>query len=86
MVEAGLGVAVLPALTAVIGLNKSYDVSLYKTNLTDRKLVSLAQKQFANTDPTNKFIKSLVHAGKGLKLPKIKEVPNFLTNTSKEYK
>ena len=82
MVEAGLGVAVLPALTAVIGVNRSYDVSLYKTNLTDRRLVSLAQKQFVNTDPTKTFIKSLVQAGKKLKLPNIKEVPNFLTNIS----
>jgi LysR family transcriptional regulator, transcription activator of glutamate synthase operon len=86
MVEAGLGVAVLPALTAVIGLNRSYDVSLYKTNLTDRRLVSLAQKQFVNTEPTKTFIKNLVQAGKELKLPKIKEVPNFLTKISKEFK
>jgi DNA-binding transcriptional LysR family regulator len=84
MVEAGLGVAVLPALTAVIGINKSYDVSLYKTNLTDRRLVSLIQKQFKNTNPTKKFVSSLVQAGSKLKLPIIKEVPKFLTNISQD--
>ena len=86
MVESGLGVAVLPALTAVIGLNRSYDVSLYQTNPPDRRLVSLAQKQYVNTDPTKTFIKSLVQAGKKLKLPAIKDAPNFLANTSKEFK
>ncbi len=38
MVEAELGVVVLPALTAMIGLDKSYDVNLYQTDLLDRKL------------------------------------------------
>ena len=51
MVEAGLGVAVLPALTAVIGLNRSYDVSLYKTNLTDRRLVSLTCLLYTSPSP-----------------------------------
>lgn len=84
MVEAGLGVAVLPALTAVIGVNRSYDVSLYKTNLTDRRLVSLAPKQYVNTEPSKTFIRSLVQAGKKLKLPVIRDTPDFLANTSKD--
>ena len=61
-------------------------MSLYKTNLTDRRLVALAQKPFVNTDPTKTFIKTLVQAGKELKLPIIKDFPNFLTKTSNEYK
>ena len=84
MVEAGLGVAVLPALTSVIGLNKSYDVNLYKTSLPDRRLVSLVQKQFINMDSIRVFIKSLATAGSKLKLPAIKEEPNIFKNMRKE--
>ena len=84
MVEAGLGVAVLPALTAVIGLNRSYDVSLYKTTLPDRRLVSLVPKQFEAKDPTRIFIESLVEAGRKLKLPVIKKANNFFENISQE--
>ncbi len=82
MVEAGLGIAVLPALTAVVGLNRSYNVSLYKTSLPDRRLVSLVPKQFENKNPTEIFIKNLVTAGSKLKLPIIKETPKFLNNIS----
>ena len=31
MVEAGLGVVILPALTAVVGAGRVYDVNLYET-------------------------------------------------------
>ena len=33
MVEAGLGVVVLPALTAVVGAGRVYDVNLYETKI-----------------------------------------------------
>ena len=78
MVEAGLGIAVLPALTAVVGFNRSYNVNLYKTNIPNRRLVALAPKQFENIKPTKIFIESLVLAGNILKLPLIKETPGFL--------
>ena len=38
MVEAELGVVVLPALTAMIGFGKSYNVNLYQTDLLNRKI------------------------------------------------
>ena len=67
-----------------IGLNKSYDVNLYKTSLPDRRLVSLVQKQFINMDSIRVFIKSLATAGSKLKLPAIKEEPNIFKNMRKE--
>lgn len=80
MVEARLGVVVLPALTAVVGANRTYDVNLYKTNLADRRLVALTPNQFTNLEPAKSFIKSLVAAGKVLNLPNIKAAPKIFEN------
>ena len=82
MVEAELGVVVLPALTAMIGLDKSYDVNLYQTDLLDRKLVSLTPKQYENVDPVKSFTSCLLKAGKKLNLPKVKPTPDILKKVS----
>ena len=80
MVEAGLGVVVLPALTAVVGSKRSYDVNLYRTDLLDRRLVSLTPKQYENSEPSKSFVNSLADAGKNLRLPDIKNTPEFMKN------
>ena len=82
MVEAELGVVVLPALTALIGFGKSYDVNLYQTDLLNRRLVSLTPKQNENLDPAKSFISCLVKAGKKLNLPKVKATPSILKGIS----
>ena len=82
MVEAELGVVVLPALTAMIGLDKSYDVNLYQTDLLDRKLVSLTPKQYESLDPVKSFISCLVQAGKKLNLPTVMSTPDILKKVS----
>ena len=65
MVEAGLGVVVLPALTAVVGAGRAYDVNLYETKImSHRRLVSLTPNQFSKIEPSKTFIKSLNAAGK----------------------
>ena len=81
MVEAGLGVVILPALTAVVGAGRVYDVNLYETKIMHRRLVSLTPNQFSNIQPTKTFIKSLSEAGKKLILPKINNIPPFLKNS-----
>ena len=78
MVEAGLGVAVIPALTASIGLGKSYGVTLYKTNLPERRLVTLIPAQYNRLEPYSFFIKCLVEAGKEVISPKINITPPIL--------
>ncbi len=80
MIEAGLGVVVLPALTAVVGLNRSYEVNLYKTNISARRLVALTPNQFAKVEPVKSFVESLVSAGEELGLPKIKNVPKVFAS------
>ena len=82
MVEAELGVVVLPALTALIGFGKSYDVNLYQTDLLNRRLVSLTPKQNENLEPAKSFISCLVKAGKKLNLPKVKPTPDILKGIS----
>ena len=82
MVEAGLGIVVIPALTALVGTKRSYNVNLYKTDLADRRLVSLTPKQYDNIEPSKSFNLSLIKAGKKLHLPEIKEAPNILKNIS----
>ena len=81
MVEAGLGVVILPALTAVVGAGRVYDVNLYETKIMHRRLVSLTPNQFANIQPTKTFISSLSEAGKKLILPEINKIPPFLKNS-----
>lgn len=81
MVEAGLGVVILPALTAVVGAGRVYDVNLYETKIMNRRLVSLTPNQFANIEPTKTFISSLSEAGKKLILPEINKIPPFLINS-----
>ena len=82
MVEAGLGVVILPALTSVVGLNKFYDVKLYKTNLLNRRLVALTPNQFSNTEPSKSFISSLIEAGMSLTLPPMLDMPKFFSYTT----
>ena len=81
MVEAGLGVAILPALTAVVGSDKYYQVNLYKTYLDSRRLVALTPNQFANVDPSKSFVNSLAQAGQKLMLPEIFNVPYIFKET-----
>ena len=82
MVEAELGVVVLPALTAMIGFGKSYNVNLYKTDLLNRRLVSLTPKQNENIEPVKSFISCLAQAGKKLNLPEVKTAPNIFKSVS----
>ena len=82
MVEAELGVVVLPALTAMIGFGKSYDVNLYQTDLLDRRLVSLTPKQYETLEPVKSFISCLIKAGKKLSLPLVKPTPGILKDFS----
>ncbi len=82
MVEAGLGVVVLPALTAVVGSGKVYNVNLYETKITQRRLVSLTPNQFSKIEPSKSFIKCLVEAGNSLSLPKINPIPPILSNAN----
>jgi hypothetical protein len=79
MVQSGRGVAVVPALAARLGgKNLDFDVNLYKTNLPERKIISLIPSQYVRIEPYKSFINALIEAGKNMELPRIHEVPPIL--------
>jgi DNA-binding transcriptional LysR family regulator len=78
MVQEGLGVAVVPALTATIGTHSAFDVTLYRTTLPDREIVALMPSQYARTEPFASFAEVLKRAGEKVKLPPIEPLPPLL--------
>ena len=83
MVQSGRGVAIVPALAARLGGKKiDFDVNLYKTNLPQRKIISLIPSQYVRIEPYKSFIDSLVATGKNMQLPKANAVPPILESLS----
>ena len=78
MVQEGLGVAVVPALTATVGPDTSYDVRLYRTTLPDREIVALTPSQYVHVEPYKAFLRVLESAGHDLVLPEIHDIPPLL--------
>ena len=75
MVQAGLGVAVVPALAAEIGPGHGFRVDLYRTQLADRRMAAMVPDQYLRIDPHRTFIAALAAAGQALELPAILEAP-----------
>ena len=83
MVQSGRGVAIVPALAARLGGKKiDFDVNLYKTNLPQRKIISLIPSQYVRIEPYKSFINALVDTGKKMQLPKAHAVPPILESLS----
>ena len=82
MVQAGLGVAVVPALAAEIGPGHGFQVDLYRTQLADRRMAAMVPDQYLRIDPHRTFIAALAAAGQALELPAILEAP-FLGRRSR---
>ena len=83
MVQSGRGVAIVPALAARLGGKKiDFDVNLYKTNLPQRKIISLIPSQYVRIEPYKSFIDALIDTGKKMQLPKARDVPPILESLS----
>ena len=78
MVQEGLGVAVVPALTATVGPDRSFDVTLYRTTLPDREIVALTPSQYVRVEPYASFLKVLEEVGKQLGLPTLLGIPPLM--------
>lgn len=78
MVQEGLGVAVVPALTATVGPDRSFDVTLYRTTLPDREIVALTPSQYVRVEPYASFLKVLQEVGKQLGLPTLQGIPPLM--------
>jgi len=78
LVQEGLGVAVVPALTASLGAERAFDITLYRTTLPDRDVVALTPSQYARTEPYASFLRVLRESGRQIKLPAIEPLPPLL--------
>ncbi len=81
MVQSGLGVAVVPALTAEIGPGHGFEVDLYRTDLEDRRMAAMVPDQYLRIEPYRSFVNALAEAGRALQLPPILDAP-FLREPS----
>ncbi len=78
LVQEGIGVAVVPALTARIGKANTFDVDLYRVNMPERHIVGLVPSQYVRIEPYATFLAALEQAGKEIELPPIMDTPPFL--------
>ncbi|MGA9865421.1 MAG: LysR family transcriptional regulator [Acetobacteraceae bacterium] len=78
MVQAGSGVAVVPALSACIGAGMGYDVTLYHSGLEPRRIVAMTPSQYRSTEPQASFIAGLREVGAAFRLPAVEPTPPFL--------
>ncbi len=78
MVQAGRGVAIVPALSARIGADIGYDVRLYEAGLEPRRIVAMVPSQYRTTEPQASFVAGLRAAGDALRLPAVEPAPPFL--------
>lgn len=78
MVEAGLGVALVPQLCAHLGGRMLYDVDLYAVPELERPIVALVPPQYRHAQPFATFLRGLQEAGAALKPPPVGPTPPFL--------
>ncbi len=78
MVEAGVGVALVPALAVRVGRDCPFDISVYRTDLPVRRIVALIPSQYVRVQPYAAFLDALQQAGAGVQMPAIAAMPPFL--------
>jgi DNA-binding transcriptional LysR family regulator len=84
LVQEGLGVAVVPALTARLGSALDFGVQLYKVDLADRHIIGLIPSQYARVEPYATFIASLEQAGAEVDVPAVLPQPPFVRSAGVE--
>lgn len=84
MVRAGMGVCLLPALTAHGEKDGSGmdGIDLYATLQPSRRTVALTAAHALRAEPTKSFIRALSEAGGAVKLPRILPTPPFIALAS----
>lgn len=78
MVEAGLGVALVPQLTTQFGDRTAFDVDLYAVAGMQRPIVALVPPQYRRAQPFVTFLEALRQAARELKLLPVGPTPPFL--------
>ena len=78
LVDSGLGVCVVPALTALVGDHLRQGVRLYEINLEARRIVAMVPSQYLRVPPYAAFLSALQSAGQSITLPRIDPMPPFI--------
>jgi len=78
MVQADLGICLVPAMTAFDGRNTLPGIRLYRATEPDRTLVAVLPGQYQRVEPYRTFIDALQAAGRAIAVPGIAETPPFL--------
>jgi DNA-binding transcriptional LysR family regulator len=78
MVQAGLGVALVPQLCTQLGGGAAYDVDLHAVPGMDRPIVALTPPQYRRAQPFAAFLECLKRAAAALTLPPVGPAPPFL--------
>jgi DNA-binding transcriptional LysR family regulator len=78
MVQAGLGVCLVPAFTALDGDKPLAGVRLYRSTEPERQIVALMPRQYQRLDPYRSFLAALQQTGERTIVPGILETPHFL--------
>lgn len=82
LVRAGLGVCLVPALTAHDRNGGLDGIDLYATDEPDRQTVALAPSQYFRVDPYKTFLHILQETGAAVRLPKILPMPDFIRHAA----
>jgi DNA-binding transcriptional LysR family regulator len=83
MVEAGIGVAVVPALAAS-GQVDGGRVRLFRTDLPERRVIALLPSQYARAGFYADVVRALGQAGSEVAPPAIAPMPPFMANAGVE--
>jgi DNA-binding transcriptional LysR family regulator len=81
MVEAGLGVCLVPAFTAFDGQSTLAGVRFYRSTEPSRRIVALQPTQYQRVEPFRSFVDALRQAGSAVRLPDIAPSPPFLSQS-----
>ena len=84
MVQAGRGVAIVPALSTRVNAATGYDVTLYDIGLEQRRVVSLLPSQYRGVEPHATFIAALRAVGAATPPPVVLPAPPFVRGLSRE--
>lgn len=78
LVEAGLGVALVPLLTAQHGDRLTARVRIYESGLPTRQIVAVVPAHYPRVRPYDLFLRELQAVGQGLRLLRPLPMPPFL--------
>ncbi len=78
MVRSGLGVGVVPALSAMAGTLPLDGVRLYRTGIEPRRIVAMFPSHGRTQEPYAGLLTALCEAGARLSLPRLADAPPFI--------